>query len=177
MIGRSTALGAAHCFFNNGWIATAWMAFGANNWGTMTTPFGTYVFDSITIPGQWNSNEWDFDFAVLEFSPTRYPGDQTGWLGTEWNMSGWQYEIGYPLDKVYPSQWATYGTYTASAGGRYEHNLDLVPGDSGACVYNASYRCTGIQSTQWDAGGRKWNEVRRWDSTTHNFFDAYGNWP
>jgi hypothetical protein len=44
-------------------------------------------------------------------------------------------------------------------------------------------RCTGIQSTQWCCGAdpsnpaRIWNEVRRWDSTTYNFFHAHSNWP
>jgi hypothetical protein len=55
-----------------------------------------------------------------------------------------------------------------------------VPGDIGAGVYhNDDLRCNGIQSTQWFTSSpfRIWNEVRRWDATTHNFFAAYGNWP
>jgi len=85
--------------------------------------------------------------------------------------------IGYPNDKPIPSQWTRSGTYTASPGSRYEHNLDVIPGDSGACTFNASSRCTGIQSTQWRNSSRVWNEVRRWNRTTYDFFDAYGNWP
>ena len=63
---------------------------------------------------------------------------------------------------------------------RSEHNLDVIPGDSGAGTYdNGDSRVNGIQSTQWFTTNppRVWNEVRRWDSTTYNFFHAYGNWP
>ncbi len=88
--------------------------------------------------------------------------------------------IGYPTDKPIPSPWLKTGNFTAAPGARYEHNLDAVPGDSGAGVYdNNDFRCNGIQSTQWFTNNpfRIWNEVRRWDATTHNFFAAYGNWP
>jgi len=176
MIGPSTALSAAHCFYNNGWIATPSLTLAADT-NNPTAPFGSFMADSLTLPGQWNSNEWDWDFAVLEFSPTRRPGDQTGWHGTEESSSGGQTMIGYPNDKPIPSQWTRSGTYTASPGSRYEHNLDVIPGDSGACTFNASSRCTGIQSTQWRNSSRVWNEVRRWNRTTYDFFDAYGNWP
>jgi V8-like Glu-specific endopeptidase len=176
MIGPSTALSAAHCFYQNGWIATPSLTLAADT-NNPTAPYGSFMADSLTLPGQWNSNEWDWDFAVLEFSPTRRPGDQTGWYGTEQSSTGNQTMIGYPSDKPIPSQWIRSGTYTASPGSRYEHNLDVIPGDSGACTYNASNRCTGIQSTQWRNSTRVWNEVRRWDRTTYDFFDAYGNWP
>jgi hypothetical protein len=114
MIGRSTALSAAHCYYQQGtgWIATNNISFGASNSvGPVSTPFGSYVFDSITLPGAWFGGNWDWDFAVLEFSPTRYPGDQTGAMGTEWSMSGAQYVIGYPTDKLWSSQWG-HGTRT-----------------------------------------------------------------
>jgi hypothetical protein len=42
------------------------------------------------------------------------------------------------------------GTFTAAPGSRYEHDLDVIPGDSGAGTYdNGDSRCNGIQSTQW----------------------------
>ncbi len=188
MIGPSTALCAAHCFYQFGsWISTPYMAFGANNfgtWGTLTQPFGTFVFDSITMPGGWTGNwDWpslDWDFAVLEFSPTRFPGWSTGWMGTQYNYNGAQHMRGYPSDKWYQSQWVKDGWYYSSNGAaRYVHNLDVFGGDSGACTYNDSNYCTGIQSTQWNESywPYLWNEVRRWDGTTHSFFDTYGNWP
>lgn len=176
MIGPSTALSAAHCFYNNGWIATPSLTLAADT-NNPTAPFGSFMADSLTLPGQWNSNEWDWDFAVLEFSPSRRPGTQTGWYGTEESTAGTQTMIGYPNDKPIPSQWIKRGTYSAFPGARYEHNLDVIPGDSGACTYNSADRCTGIQSTQWRTSTRVWNEVRRWNRTTHDFFDAYGNWP
>ncbi len=181
MIGPSTALCAAHCFFQGGtWIPTASVTFGANT-AAPTAPFGSFVFDTITMPGQWNSNEWDWDFAVLEFSPTRPDiGRQTGWFGTGQNFNGTKTMIGYPSDKPTPSSWIKSGTFTAAPGSRYEHNIDVIPGDSGAGTYdNGDGRVNGIQSTQWftTRPPRVWNEVRRWDSTTYNFFRAYGNWP
>ena len=178
LIGRSTALCAAHCFYQNGWISTPGITFGANT-SAPTAPYGTYNADSLTLPGAWNNSEWDWDFAVLEFSPTRYPGNSTGWFGVEQNATGTNWIIGYPNDKPIPSPWISNGTYTAFPGSRYEHNIDIMPGESGACSYNANYRCTGLQSTQWQttSPARIWNEVRRWDSTTYNFFDTYGNWP
>jgi V8-like Glu-specific endopeptidase len=180
MIGPSTALCAAHCFYQNGWIASASITFGANT-SAPTAPFGSFLADSLTMPGQWNFNEWDWDFAVLEFSPTRPDiGRQTGWFGTGENFNGTKTMIGYPLDKPVPSSWIKSGSFTAAPGSRYEHNLDAVPGDSGAGTYdNGDGRVNGIQSTQWFTTNppRVWNEVRRWDSTTYNFFDAYGNWP
>ena len=176
MIGPSTALSAAHCFYNNGWIPTPSLTLAADT-NNPTAPFGSFMADSLTLPGQWNSNEWDWDFAVLEFSPTRRPGDQSGWYGTEESTSGTQTMIGYPSDKPVPSQWIKRGTYTAFPGSRYEHNLDVIPGDSGACTFSANDRCTGIQSTQWRNSTRIWNEVRRWNRTTYDFFDTYGNWP
>jgi V8-like Glu-specific endopeptidase len=176
MIGPSTALCAAHCFFQNGWIASRSITFGADTVAPVA-PFGSFLADSLTLPGQWNNTEWDWDFAVLEFSPTRSPGLSTGWFGTETNFNGVHWIVGYPFDKPTPTSWIKGGTYTAAPGSRYEHNIDIVPGDSGACAYNLANRCTGIQSTQWRNSARTWNEVRRWDAVTFNFFDTYGNWP
>lgn len=181
MIGPSTALCAAHCFFNAGtWIPTRSVAFGANT-SDPTAPFGSFVFDSITMPGQWSSNEWDWDFAVLEFSPTRPDiGRQTGWFGTAENFNGSKTMIGYPTDKPVPSSWIKSGSFTAAVGSRYQHNIDVIPGDSGAGTYDgADARVNGIQSTQWYTTNppRVWNEVRRWDATTYNFFHTYGSWP
>ncbi len=88
MIGPSTALCAAHCFFNNGWILSNSITFGANT-AAPTAPFGSFLADSLTLPGEWNATEWDWDFAVLEFSPTRPDlGRQTGWFGTGTTSTG-----------------------------------------------------------------------------------------
>ena len=150
MIGPSTALCAAHCFYQNGWITSTGITFGADTVAP-TAPFGTFLADSLTLPGAWNNTEWDWDFAVLEFSPTRPDlGRQTGWFGTGQNFNGAKTMIGYPNDKPVPSPWIRSGTFTAAPGSRYEHNLDVIPGDSGAGVYdNGDDRCNGIQSTQW----------------------------
>ncbi len=178
MIGPSTALCAAHCFYQGGWITSRSITFGANT-TEPKAPFGSFLADSLTLPGAWNINEWDWDFAVLEFSPSRPNlGRQTGWFGTAQNFNGRHTIIGYPVDKPVPSSWTASGTFTASPGSRYEHDIDIVSGDSGAGAYHVDDgRVAGIQSTQWTNPTRTWNEVRRWDSVTYNFFHAYGNWP
>jgi V8-like Glu-specific endopeptidase len=203
MIGPSTAHSAAHCFHTGGsggsWITSNSIAFGADTvppgpaapFGSAladsvtipAAPFGSALADSVTIPTAWitGSINWDWDFAVLEYSPSRPDfGRQTGWHGTGEKFNGAKTMIGYPTDKPIPSPWIKGGTFTTVKGGRYEHNLDIIPGDSGAAAYdNGDDRSNGIQSTQWRIGNprRTWNEVRKWDATTHNFFDAYGNWP
>jgi V8-like Glu-specific endopeptidase len=189
MIGPSTALCAAHCFYNqNGWIQSQSITFGADTVPPGPgAPFGSSLADSVTLPGAWNGTDWDWDFAVLDFG-TSSLGRSTGWFGTEANdgssaPTDSQTIIGYPFDKPVPSSWLKVGSYTAASGARYEHNIAVVAGDSGACAYNVHGRCTGIQSTQWCCGAdpsnptRVWNEVRRWDSTTYNFFHAHSNWP
>jgi V8-like Glu-specific endopeptidase len=186
MIGPSTAHCAAHCFHDgDNWIISRSITFGADIVGGVTTaPFGSFLADSLTFPSAWldgtpaNPN-WDWDFAVLEFSPSRPDiGRRTGWVGAGENYNGSKTMIGYPSDKPIPTPWAKGGTFTSVVGGRYRHNLDIVPGDSGAAAYgNGDDRSNGIQSSQWRNGTAVWNEVRKWDATTHNFFDAYGNWP
>lgn len=203
MIGPSTALSAAHCFYQNGaWISGGLVALGANNTGpanaNFTTPFGVYYADSLTLPGEWvvgagssggggNTNEshpgWDWDFAVLEFSPTRYPGYSTGWFGTRVRFAGLQYHLGYPTDqnKLYRSQWIVQGEFFGTEGARYKHGIDIGPGSSGGCFYNGdwveSWYCSAIVSSGWEVGGIQWNEARAWDLTTYAFFQTYGNWP
>jgi V8-like Glu-specific endopeptidase len=199
MIGPSTALCAAHCFYQNGsWIESRSITFGAQIVAP-TAPFGSFLADSVTIPNAWITSStasvpqanwgWDWDFAVLEFSPTRPDiGRLTGWLGVDFNnLIGFPHiVIGYPLDKqpFFPTSWIKSGIYTATPGSRYEHNIDIVSGDSGAGAYFISSAdgmpyCSGIQSTQQirTNPARTWNEVRRWDTTTYNFFREYGNWP
>ncbi|WP_156664712.1 serine protease [Mycobacterium sp. 852002-51057_SCH5723018] len=187
MIGPSTALCAAHCFYNNGWISSASIIFGADTVAP-TAPFGSFLADSLTLPGAWNkqgpwdSGDWSWDFAVLEFSPSRPRlGDQTGWFGTGQQFDGSKTCIGYPSDKPVPSPWVKGGTFTGTSfGTRYQHDLDIIPGDSGAGIYNNDdNRCNAIQSTQWTTStpSRVWNEGRQWDATTYNFFHSYGNWP
>jgi V8-like Glu-specific endopeptidase len=190
MIGPSTAASVAHCFYGGptgtgGWIPSRSIAFGADTDPPgPAAPYGTALADSVTIPTAWvNSRNWDFDFAVLEYSPSRPDfGRATGWHGTAENFIGTKTIIGYPIDKPIPSPWIKGGKFLSVIGGRYKHHIDIVSGDSGAGAYdNVDDRVNGIQSTQFVEGSgnllNKWNEVRKWDAVTHNFFDANGNWP
>ena len=146
MIGPSTALCAAHCFYNqNGWIQSQSITFGADTVPPGPgAPFGSSLADSVTLPGAWNGTDWDWDFAVLDFG-TSSLGRSTGWFGTEANdgtsaPTDSQTIIGYPFDKPVPSSWLKVGSYTAASGARYEHNIAVVSGDSGACSSTVAAR-------------------------------------
>lgn len=184
MIGQSTAIGAAHCFYGpGGWISSGKAAFGANNFGGVYLPYGEYYFDSITLPGGWNGTDLNWDFAVIEFSPTRFPGSTTGWLGTSQNTNN-STLIGYSGHNFsgvnpYRSQWYRAATYTSTSGNFYYNtavDVDLY-GDSGGCYFDSASRCSAIVSGE-DLSSSPWRNVaRRWDSTLYTFFDTYGNWP
>ena len=186
LIGPSTAISAAHCFYGpGGWITSGAISFGANNiGGVQSTPYGSYYADSLTLPGGWISAPYShsvWDFAVLEFSPTRYPGYSTGWVGTSQSTTGYQTMFGYHGDKPSMSQWFDGGYYTSgSATGTnafYAFDLDTTFHNMGACLINTSNRCTSIFMYE-DLLTLTFKSVsRRWDSTTYNFFDTYGNWP
>jgi V8-like Glu-specific endopeptidase len=200
MIGPSTASCAAHCFYQHGaWITPGGLLYlSVYNFGGSPSnavfPNGSsgWYADSLTIPSGWVSGAgadnpiqtpsshggMDYDFAILEFSPSRYPGYASGWWGTKQSSTGTLREVGYPADKVTWSQWEIGGSYYSQSGARYVHYMDIAGGESGSCFYDViDSRCTGITSSQWNDGGNLWNEARAWDSTTYNFFDAYGNWP
>lgn len=203
MIGSSTAISAAHCFYQNGsWISGSLVALAANNNGpadaNFTTPYGAFYPDSISFPTAWTSGAgsaggggqtnqshpgWDWDFAIVEFAPTRSPGNATGWYGTRVQFSGQQYHLGYPNDsgKLYRSQWLSQGQFFGTDGARYKHGIDIGPGSSGGCFTNGDWSqgwyCSALVSSGWEVNGVQWNEARAWDATTYNFFDAYGYWP
>lgn len=182
LIGRSTSFTAAHAVYDNGaWISMNGIAWSAYNdpINGPTEPWGRWQPDSVTVPAYWACcRDFNWDFAVVEWGPSNAPGDQVGWFGTEQNQAGTQQMYAYSGDKPYLSQWWRFGDYWSLEDARYHHGLDIVPGDSGGCIYNSGYYCTGIQSTQMsNSTGDIWNEARRWDSATYNFFHAYGNWP
>lgn len=95
LIGPSTAISAAHCFYNAGngapgtWQPAKSWAFGAARTSSGTTTFqwgsgvgaGCYL---VTIPSGWVYNNTVFDdYAVIEFSNAcgYYPGNAMGWFG------------------------------------------------------------------------------------------------
>lgn len=113
MIGPNTAVTAAHASWNNGGILQSDLRLGAYNYGpangNYVHPYGTYAWGSyyLWFTTAWqngagaaghvtnasNHPEMDWDFAVIDFSPDRYPGYSSGWYGTE--------ELGANYDNVY----------------------------------------------------------------------------
>ena len=124
------------------------------------------MYATLAIPGGWMANSdpqsfdtMDWDFAVLEFAdpPAYYPGDFTGWMGTQSPPQGqfiYSWMLGYPADKPpLPQQWAVrgnmYGGYTGDTW--VHHYLDMYRGQSGACIYNDSWRCMSINDERFFA--------------------------
>lgn len=127
MIGPSTAISAAHCFYEPGvgWDATKSWAFGVTSWLTHETNWSIDVTQAyptytgcywVTVPGAWttlqrqhNWNDVFWDFAVIEFSNSQaptcnlFPGHSVGWYGW-WTASDDQIARsnvrvnGYPLE-------------------------------------------------------------------------------
>ena len=185
LIGSRVAATAAHCVYNNGtWSTPSSLIPAADNGGN-PSPYGAFSWSTISVPGGWTGSQWDLDYAVITFG-TRV-GDTTGWIGTLDTSSGTMRMVGYPGDKPTPQMWGKNGSVTSTSSGRRKHNLDIIPGDSGAGLYTQSgVQLTGIQSTQnwsqtcflWICGSKSyWNEATRWNSTTYNFFASTGVWP
>lgn len=197
LIGRSTALSAAHCFYIwGGWWPTNGVAFGASNQYpsgiSPVYPVWPYhpVGPTVILPTAWveNSNPNDidaevWDFAVLEFSLGYYPGGHAGgWYGVRSPTAGTFNRVwltGYPSEKYpHPQMWESvqqaYGGYYPGSGVE-KHYIDMTPGQSGAALYDSDGYCIGInvaESVNYDV-----NYYRRWTAVTGAFFDAYGNWP
>lgn len=105
MIGPSTAISAAHCFYEPGvgWDPTKSWTFGMTSWLTHDTTMPIEVTQAyptytgcywVTVPGAWttlqrehNWNDVFWDFAVIEFSNSQaptcnlFPGHSLGWYG------------------------------------------------------------------------------------------------
>jgi hypothetical protein len=153
---------------------------------------------------QW-CTDWlhHWDFAVLEFSPSHYPGLTVGgYYGTStyWSPVTPMYMLGYPEDKYadYPNQYAQPNMWGSGTGcspecginwtppppwygiwsAQFYHVLDSKRGDSGACIYKYPEGwCFGINTWEWNDGTTYYNVGRKWDATTYSFFDTHGNWP
>jgi hypothetical protein len=79
MIGPSTALCAAHCFFNDGWIPSRSITFGADT-NAPTAPFGSFLADSLTLPGAWNHPATGLGFRSSGVQPVKAPPRRPNWL-------------------------------------------------------------------------------------------------
>ncbi len=200
LIGPTTGVIAAHCLYKYGWKTpvvapnnqapggySTGIAYGAydSTGSSPTTPFSRWDEISVTVPNGWiaTSNDWTWDFAIIEWAPVHNPGNYTGWLGTESSFDGYRYLYGYSGDKPICTSMFRGGTMAYVNSAEYVHYVDAIGGDSGGAFYNAAYRATCIQSAEHsytDVWGNIHNEnwCRRWDSATYNFFDAYAvNWP
>lgn len=91
---------------------------------------------------------------------------------------------GYPLDKGGQQQWHKYpdgtGTIIGSASSRWKHTLDVIGGDSGACMYHWTAAggpfCSGVQSNEWtSSSGNLWNEARKYNSYMWTFIHNYSS--
>ncbi len=147
MIGESTVLSAAHCFWDNGWN------FRPMNWervGTSVGYGGDHWCYDITIPGRYTDfDDATYDYAVIELGNPRcaaqnqwygaFIGQYTGWVGFKTapnDTDNLHLLLGYPGtlprgETGYP--WPYYGIGTA--GRRNDeflhYQIDTYGGDSG----------------------------------------------
>lgn len=183
MISRSNAISAAHCFYGSG----GWKAYSSMQPGS-PGQMSAIPIAAIIIPGAFNDidnvttevPDHDWDFAIVAFSTQ--VGNTTGWLGTTSSsavgvppLTRWA--RGYSGDKPLGTQWLRYGGFWGERRSRWRHDLDIVRGDSGAGLYDDNLRVSAVQSTEWKSGTNEWNEARKWDATTYNFFATYGSFP
>lgn len=186
LIGRSTAMSAAHVFYSSGsWIPNHGFGFGADRTASnaIVQPLG-FPGATITIPGGWAAwQDHAYDYAVVEFSShaLSHPGDTTGWYGTSayaTKPSGANiYILGYPF--AFPFLSPSMIAAASSSGtanhdnGTFRHWLDMEEGMSGACIFLDYHYCFGINIEE----SSSFNVGKKWDTVTYNFFHTYGVWP
>jgi glutamyl endopeptidase len=181
-VGPRTVVTAAHCFYvpsTNTWRNNASFVPGKSE---ASEPWGRWPFVSATVPVGWVAGgaaggpaDWDFAVAELDIAPG-YVGSP-GWFGTATTSTGTMGMLGYPQDKgSYPywqrQMWVKSGNIIGTIGQVYKHQLDMVGGDSGACIYQyPNLPCVGINTYE----AAPYNGARKWDSTTYNFVGAYSS--
>lgn len=201
-ISTRMAVSAAHCFYNgsvSNFGTGRYIPYASNT--APTQPYGTFTSTAIYYPVGWNGYDWSFDYAQVRFAAGTFNSWGNVSTGSPFNNQAcnmW----GFPDDKPYPQLWLKQGSIfrgQACPGGttpclaRYSyycatrrsvrHNLDIMPGDSGAGLLNQSAsQLVGIQSTQWQTviGGvtyNYYNEAKAWDTVVYNYFAGSGIWP
>lgn len=192
LVGPHTALTAAHCVWDRG----AGTLRGGYPTGAPTHVTAAYFGLSgacdaavyiarepilhVSIPDAYTDprapNAANFDFAFLDFA-NEAPGSVVGWYGVGAPIVGPIYIAGFPADEDTASLWERGpGEAGASFGGSlpdvFTHDLDISPGDSGACVFTwvqaspeLGWRvCVGLQIARIDAGpalARAWGADMR----------------
>lgn len=99
MIGPSTALCAAHCFFNDGWIPSRSITFGADT-NAPTAPFGSFLADSLTLPGAWNHPATGTGISQFWSSARQGPASETKLAGSEPARTS---TVGKPVSAIQPT--------------------------------------------------------------------------
>ncbi len=195
LIGPHTALTAAHCVWDRrsgALIPITAIYFGASgdlSASAYVVPYPEPRFaisDAYTNPTE--PNPADYDFAFLDFAPRDSPGAVVGWFGTRASHDGAIYLAGYPADETPGSLWERGpGTAGAMFGGSlpdvFIHDLEVTPGDSGACVAAwipvdgdlGSWVCTGVQTARVIPSGP--NLARAWDTSMATRCASFGDWP
>jgi V8-like Glu-specific endopeptidase len=194
MIGPHTAAIAAHCVYDNGFFPKGTFTPAADTGDIpscpTTAPFGSFVVDWIGVPGGWNHNEWQYDYAIMEFGFNL--GNTTGWVGTTAPPTTGSINStfeGYPHeDKPWQQMWGQNGSTACTTGyippqncfsSRLHHTFDIKIGASGGgFIRTSDTRLYGIQSTQnYDFFGGYWNEASTWTAIVQSFFMSWGTWP
>lgn len=160
LIGPRTLVTAAHCVYSHekgGWANETVFYPGANGEGNF--PYRGYDYQESTIPQGYIDNWQGFygsvvpwDIAVITLQEAA--GDDVGWLGFSENNGRdfGAYNIGYPGDKPFGSQWRDKCDVSSFeiAGTEYIHRCDTKPGSSGSSMYR--YVKNGSQEERYVEG-------------------------
>jgi len=187
LISRTTALSAAHCFMakSSPYAACSPVGFVPAADTSRLPVYGTWSNFDIFMPVGWTvDHSWNYDMAAVVFVDALAPGDTLSWVGlmdTSPPSNELVYMVGYPGDKPVPQMWYKEGDVTSTQTHTRRHNLDIIPGDSGASLIYPKFTAPnqgswsiGTQSTENISGG--YNSVRRYNTSMWNFLDSVGAW-
>jgi len=146
MISASTLVTAGHCVYNGGWFSgQGVLVYPGRDAGS--TPFGSCGAVSFHSNTAWvNNRNPEYDFGAIKLNCT--VGNSTGTYGFFWQSASLTgtptYLRGYPCDKPYGEQWASYDQIRSTSTRLLYYQNDTWNCHSGSPVYTySSSFCSG----------------------------------
>lgn len=171
MFGPNAAGTAGHCLYDrghHGWNTNLTIIPGANG---SSQPYGHCGASKVTVQSLYiNNGTTTEDYGAIKLNCT--VGNTTGWFGFAYpasSFSGW-HVTGYPADKTSGTMWTASGSITKQNTAETDYNIDMMGGESGGPVWNASHQVTAINAygvgTSYNAGpslyAARQNDLHAW---------------